>query len=85
MRVCPAITTCAAADKYPHMFKMLIVICTLGNPCVAFLEQDDHRYHTRAQCLEAAVTKHREVRLSIEKGGYTVQRSGYFCKADTEA
>ena len=64
------------------MFKMLIVICTLGNPCVAFQEPHTTRYDTESQCLEAAVIRHQEVRQSIEQGGYTVQRSGYFCKAD---
>ena len=63
------------------MWKVLVVVCALGNPCSMFVEDPIQYYNTEAECLEAAVIKDKETRemLSDEDGYLTVSHLEIGC------
>ena len=74
--------TTPAGDKYPYMFKMIVVICTLGNPCVQFVEDTHRVYATQTQCLDRAAIKYQQLTQTLLREGYQLDRSGYYCVRD---
>jgi hypothetical protein len=75
-------TADSAADKYPYMFKMIVVICTLGNPCVQFVEDQHRVYATQNQCLDRAEIKYQQVTQTLQDNGFVMAESGYYCVRD---
>ena len=75
-------TLSPAADKYPYMFKIVLVICTLGNPCVQFQEDTHRTYATRNQCLDRAEIKYQQVTQTLQANGFVMADSGYYCVQD---
>tara|TARA_Y100000741_G_C18023494_1_gene465294 strand:- start:75 stop:281 length:207 start_codon:yes stop_codon:yes gene_type:complete len=62
------------------MWKVIVVICALGNPCIVF-EEDPMRYYSdENKCLEVAFKKHNAMLESFETYGYTVESSEYTCQ-----
>lgn len=71
-----------AADKYPYMFKIVLVICTLGNPCVQFVEDTHRTYVTQDQCLDRAEIKYQQMTQTLQDNGFMIADSGYYCIQD---
>lgn len=71
-----------AEDKYPYMFKMIVVICALGNPCVQFVEDPHRAYATQNQCLDRAEIKYQQLTATLIQEGYQLADSGYYCVRD---
>ena len=61
------------------MWKVMIIICTLGNPCTIF-EQDPVMYHkTKAECMVVAQEKEALLLGSFMEIGYIIEISEARC------
>ena len=61
------------------MWKVLVVICTLGNPCVLFEEDPVKFYTTEDQCVERAEQKARDMVGTFKTFGYYVDSEAHSC------
>ena len=61
------------------MWKVLIVICTLGNPCLMF-DEDPIKWHmTETECMKAAEIKASEMTNTFVTFGYYVESEAHSC------
>ena len=61
------------------MWKVMVIICTLGNPCTVF-EQDPVVYHeTEAECMAVAREKEALLLGSFMDLGYIIELSEARC------
>ena len=42
------------------MWKVVIVICALGNPCTVFEQDPMQYYHDKQSCIVVSESKHKE-------------------------
>ena len=61
------------------MWKVLVVICTLGNPCILFEEDPMRWYHSEKECLEAADVKAIDMVAGLKKFGYVIDSEAHSC------
>ena len=61
------------------MWKVVIIICALGNPCVIMQEKPKQFYQDRDQCMEVAKAKHQELMIGFLEYGYYVESSNFTC------
>ena len=61
------------------MWKVMVIICALGNPCVLFEEDPMVYYKDYNKCVEVAESKHDLLGESMLMYGYTVERSEFNC------
>lgn len=61
------------------MWKVLVVICTLGNPCTLFEEDPVKWYKTETECTQAADVKALDMMHTFEDFGYTVESEAHSC------
>tara|TARA_B100001109_G_C18819951_1_gene453959 strand:+ start:888 stop:1100 length:213 start_codon:yes stop_codon:yes gene_type:complete len=62
------------------MWKVIIVVCALGNPCIV-MEEDPMRYYsTKSECMANASAKHSLIVESYSVYGYTVEKSDFTCE-----
>ena len=61
------------------MWKVLIVICTLGNPCTLFEEDPVKWYHTEAECNKVADAKAIDMVAGFQKFGYKIESEAHSC------
>jgi len=61
------------------MWKVLVVICTLGNPCVLFEEDPAKFYATEDQCMVQAEQKAREMVVTYKIYGYYIDSEAHSC------
>ena len=62
------------------MWKVVIVICALGNPCV-IMEQDPMRHYSdRNECMANSSSKHTELLDAFKDYGYHVYSSEFTCE-----
>ena len=54
------------------MWKVLVVICTLGNPCTMFQEEPMKYYHTEKECMIQAEKKSRAMTGTLVEFGYYI-------------
>ena len=67
------------------MWKAIIVVCALGNPCMV-MEEDTMRYYsTKSECMANASAKHSLIVDSYSIYGYTVERSDFTCELITNS
>ena len=57
------------------MWKVLVVICTLGNPCVLFEEDPAKFYATEDECVIKAEQKARDMVETYKIFGYYIDLS----------
>lgn len=62
------------------MWKVLVVICTLGNPCTMFEEDPIMYYQTEAECVRAAETKAIDIADTLETYGYVIGDAAHSCQ-----
>ena len=61
------------------MWKVVIIVCALGNPCIV-MEEDPMRYYSsKSDCMANASTKHSLIVDSYSVYGYTVEKSEFDC------
>jgi hypothetical protein len=62
------------------MWKVIVMVCALGNPCVV-MEEDPMRYfHDRNECMANASVKHAELLEAFPEYGYPVEDSDFTCE-----
>ncbi len=61
------------------MWKVLIAICTLGNPCVMFDEDPVKWYKTEAECMKVAEVKAGKMTETFSTFGYYVESEAHSC------
>ena len=61
------------------MWKVLVVICTLGNPCTLFEEDPVKWYNTEAKCLEMADVKAMNMVQTFKDYGYLIDSEAHSC------
>jgi|TARA_R110000824_G_scaffold155619_1_gene328397 hypothetical protein len=62
------------------MWKVVIIICALGNPCVIMQEKPKQFYQDRDQCMEVARAKHEQLMVAFKEHGYIVQNTSLDCE-----
>ena len=62
------------------MWKVLVVICTLGNPCTMFVEDPMKYYHTESECIIAAEVKAKAMMKTFQDFGYGIQSEEHACQ-----
>ena len=61
------------------MWKVMVIICTLGNPCLIFQEDPVVFYKTQAECVAVAQTKEAQLMGSFMDIGYIISSSVAKC------
>ena len=61
------------------MWKVLVVICTLGNPCTVFEEDPVKFYATEHQCIEQAEQKAIAMVETFKTFGYYIDSKAHSC------
>jgi len=61
------------------MWKVIIMICTLGNPCVLMEEDPVKFYKTKSECMANASVKHSQIVEAYPTYGYQVDKSSFDC------
>jgi len=61
------------------MWKVLVVICTLGSPCTLFEEDPIKWYKTEAECIQMAEIKARNMVQTFKEFGYYIDSEAHSC------
>ena len=61
------------------MWKVIIVVCTLGNPCLV-MQEDPRYYNTKSECMANASVKHSQIVEAYPTYGYEVSNSDFTCE-----
>ena len=64
------------------MWKFLIVICVLGNPCVLMEEDPLKFYKTESECMANASAKHSDITTTFKEYGYHIENSNFDCSQE---
>ena len=64
------------------MWKVIIIVCTLGNPCVVFDEDPVKYYKDKNECMEVANQKGSGLIQTFGEFGYAVTDSRISCEQD---
>ena len=64
------------------MWKVIIIVCTLGNPCVVFDEDPVKYYKDKNECMEVANEKGSGLIQTFGEFGYAVTDSRISCEQD---
>ena len=67
------------------MWKVIIMICTLGNPCVLMEEDPVKFYNTKSECMANASVKYSEVTTSFQNYGFQIESANFECEQDTNS
>ena len=62
------------------MWKVLLVVCTLGNPCTMFQQDPVVWYHTEEECLKVADVKAIDLVASFKQYGYQIESEAHACQ-----
>ena len=62
------------------MWKVVVIICALGNPCMVFQEDPVKHYNDQNECLVVAAEKERLLIEAHKKFGYAVEKHTHTCE-----
>ena len=62
------------------MWKVLVAICLLGQPCTLFEEDPIKYYKTEAECMIAAENKAESMSKTFNDFGYYIDSQAYSCQ-----
>ncbi len=62
------------------MWKVLVVVCALGNPCTMFVEDPMKYYSSESECEVAADVKARGIISTLEDYGYHIESGAHSCQ-----
>lgn len=67
------------------MWKVVVIVCVLGNPCV-LMEQDPMKYYNiKSECMANASAKHTEIVQGLQDIGYMIEKSDFTCEMTGES
>jgi|TARA_B100000959_G_C14567830_1_gene454482 hypothetical protein len=66
------------------MWKVIIIVCILGNPCVLMHEDPIKHYENVNDCTKVAETKHNQIIDVYSTHGYFIEYSEFKCKEDIQ-
>ena len=67
------------------MWKVILIICTLGNPCVIMEEDPIKTYKSKEDCLAVAQEKHDGLIETFGEYGYAVTDTRFSCEQDNNS
>ena len=62
------------------MWKVVLVVCALGNPCVLMEEDPVRYYNNKSECMANASAKHSQIVEAYADYGYIVENSQFTCE-----
>ena len=62
------------------MWKVVIIVCALGNPCMMMEEDPMRYYNTKSECMANSSSKHDLIVESYSVYGYQVEKSEFTCE-----
>ena len=62
------------------MWKVVIIMCALGNPCVIMEESPMKHYQNYNDCMVVAEAKHTDLLEAFQEYGYWVENSDFKCE-----
>ena len=62
------------------MWKVVIIVCALGNPCVLMEEDPVKQYNIKSECMANASAKHSDIVQSLTDIGYIIEKSDFTCE-----
>ena len=62
------------------MWKVIIVVCALGNPCMIMEEDPMKYYNSKSECMANASAKHSLIVGSYADFGYIIEKSEFTCE-----
>ena len=62
------------------MWKVLVVICTLGNPCTMFVEEPVKYYDSEKECMAQAKSKALAMTDTMVEFGYYIDSEAHACQ-----
>jgi hypothetical protein len=66
------------------MFKVVVIICALGNPCTVFQQDPMKYYDTKDECMTVAAEKERALLDGMRNVGYIIENNGHTCELKQE-
>ena len=66
------------------MWKVIVVVCALGNPCVVMEENPMKYYSSKSECMANASAKHSLIVESYSLYGYIVDKSDFTCEMSSD-
>ncbi len=67
------------------MWKVVVIICALGNPCVIMEEDPMKYYHIKSECMANASAKHSQIVKGLQDTGYMIEKSNFTCEMTGES
>ncbi len=61
------------------MWKVIIVVCALGNPCVIMQEDPMIHYKSKSECMANGSVKHSQIVEAYPIYGFEVEKSSFDC------
>ena len=61
------------------MWKAIIIVCALGNPCIIMQEDPMRYYSSKSECMANASVKHSDIVEAYPIYGYEVEKSTFDC------
>ena len=62
------------------MWKVVIIVCALGNPCVLMEEDPAKHYNIKSECMANASAKYSDIVQSLTDIGYIIEKSDFTCE-----
>ena len=62
------------------MFKVVVIICALGNPCTVFQQDPMKYYDTKDECMTVAAEKERALLDGMTNMGFIIEKNVYTCE-----
>ena len=67
------------------MWKVIIIVCTLGNPCVVMEEDPVKFYSTKSECMANASVKTSDITTSFQDYGFQITSANFDCEQDNNS
>ena len=67
------------------MWKVIIIACTLGNPCVVMEEDPVKFYSTKSECMANASVKTSDITTSFKDYGFHITSANFDCEQDNNS
>jgi len=62
------------------MWKVVVIICALGNPCMVF-QEDPVKYHDdEVECMAVAAEKEKALLEGMTNMGFIIEKNGHTCE-----
>jgi hypothetical protein len=62
------------------MWKVVVIICALGNPCTVFQEDPPKYYDTKHECMAVAAEKEKGLLDGMRNMGFVIEKNAHTCE-----